>query len=114
VLCPLQSEETLEHLLLNRPFAVSCWNLLNPTVTSGEPFAVLLSFKVQLNLVFFMDIIIIMAWCIRMSRNDLISIGIQPRIQTAKERFKAEFALGILRAKISSTQAMSIWLQSVM
>jgi hypothetical protein len=46
VLCPLQSEETLEHLFLNCPFAVSYWNLLNLTITSGEPFDVL-SFTVN-------------------------------------------------------------------
>jgi hypothetical protein len=73
--CFVQLEGTLEHLFLNCPFAISCWNLLNLTVPSGEPFDILLSFKVQLNLEFFMAIIIIMAWSIWMARNDFIFRG---------------------------------------
>jgi hypothetical protein len=59
VLCQLQLEETLEHLFLSCPFAISCWNLLHLTIPAGHPFQVLQSFKTQLNASFFMDVIII-------------------------------------------------------
>jgi hypothetical protein len=49
-----------------------------------------------------------------MARNDLIFRGIQPSLQAAKERFKSEFALIILGAKLGFKQDKSIWLQSVM
>jgi hypothetical protein len=72
VLCQLQLEETLEHLFLHCPFAFSYWNLLHLHIAQGGPFEILHSFRVQLNKAFFMDIIILMSWCIWMSRNDLI------------------------------------------
>jgi hypothetical protein len=99
VLCQLQLDETLEHVLLCCPFAISCWNLLHLAIPACEPFDVLQSFKTQLNVSFFMDVIIIMSWTIWMARNDLIFRGINPTLQAAQERFKKEFALVILRAK---------------
>jgi hypothetical protein len=87
--------------------------LLNLTVPLGELFDILLSFKVQLNLELFMAIIIIMVGAYGWLGMILsLEVYIQLRIQAAKERFKSEFALVILRAKQRSKQAMSLWLQS--
>jgi hypothetical protein len=96
VLCQLQLEETLEHLLLCCPFASNCWNLLQLTIPAGEPFQVLQSVKTRLNVSFFMDVIIIMSWTIWMARNCFIFRGSYPTLQATQERF---FALIILRAK---------------
>jgi hypothetical protein len=49
-----------------------CWSLFHLVVSQGDPFQVLSNFRDQLNVYFFMDIIILMSWCIRMARNDLI------------------------------------------
>jgi hypothetical protein len=110
VLCNLNAEETLEHLFLNCNFARSCWATLNLQIGDGDPFEVLTSFRHQLNLSFFMDIIIIMSWSIWMARNDFIFNGLQASLQSAKDCFRKEFALVILRAKPSHKQLLVSWL----
>jgi hypothetical protein len=112
VLCNLHAEETLEHLFLNCNFARSCWASLNLLIGAGDPFDVLTSFRQQLNLSFFMDIIIIMSWSIWMARNDFIFNGLQPSLQSAKACFRKEFALVILRAKPSLKQQLVLWLEA--
>jgi hypothetical protein len=67
-----QVKETLSHLCIDCPFAQACWNVLHLFIQPGDPLDILSSFRFQLNVVFFMDIIIIMSWCIWMARNDLI------------------------------------------
>jgi hypothetical protein len=49
---------------LNCPFSQSCWALLNLHIQSGDPFVALVALKDQLHVPFFMDIIIILSWCI--------------------------------------------------
>jgi hypothetical protein len=88
--CASQSEETLEHLFLDCPFA-------HLVVQRGDPFHTLASFRNQLAVSFSMNIIITMSWCIWMEQNDLIFKGIQPSLGNLC--FKKEFALVILRAK---------------
>jgi hypothetical protein len=76
VLCSLSQEETVGHLFLACPFAQACWSLINLTPASADPGLVINSFKDQLNISFFMDIVIILSWSIWMARNDLIFRGI--------------------------------------
>jgi hypothetical protein len=45
VLCQLQLEETLEHLFLHCPFAISCWNLLHLHIAHGDPFEISQAFR---------------------------------------------------------------------
>jgi hypothetical protein len=68
-------EETLEHLFLPCSFAEACWTSLNLFVPQDDPFSVILSFKNQLVVPFFMEITILMSWSIWMARNDLIFRG---------------------------------------
>jgi hypothetical protein len=75
VLCNLHMEETLEHLFLSCSFAEACWTSLNLFVPQDDPFSVILSFKNQLVVPFFMEITILMSWSIWMARNDLIFRG---------------------------------------
>jgi hypothetical protein len=96
-----QVEETLEHPFLVCPFALDCWNLIHLLIPQGAPHYILLSLKSQLQVNFFMDIIILRSWTIWMARNDLIFRGEQPSLQVAAQRFKSEFAVVILRAKMS-------------
>jgi hypothetical protein len=112
VLCNPCVEETLEHLFLNCNFARSCWASLNLFIPLGDPFDVLVSFRQQLNLSFFMDVIIIMSWSIWMARNDLIFNGQQPSLQSVKACFRKEFALVIIRAKPSLKHLMASWLEA--
>jgi hypothetical protein len=106
--------KTLEHLLLHCPFAINCWKLLHLHIVQGDPFAILQAFRAQLNKTFFMDIIILMSWCIWMARNDLIFKGLQPNLQSVRERFKTEIALVLLRAKPRFQQDMSSWIDTTL
>lgn len=99
VLCQHPDLETVEHLFLRCPFAVLCWDIFHLVLPTGDPFEVLECFRLQLNSNFFMDIIIIMSWCIGMERNDLIFTNFQPNLNSVRQRFKIEFALVILREK---------------
>lgn len=84
VLCGFDTEEALQHLFLQCPFA-------------GRLFIFVLLFhmihyrhftvsRTQLNVSFFMDVIITMCWCIWMMRNDKIFRDIQPIVQRCKSR----------------------------
>jgi hypothetical protein len=114
VLCSLQVEETLEHLFLECPFQQTTWGLLNLNPPLGPLFETLESFKVQLGVKFFMDIIIMLSWCICMERNDFIFKGKQPTIGSLRDRFKSEFAWVILRAKVVRKPSMSLWIDSIL
>jgi hypothetical protein len=67
LLCNLQVEEMLEHLFLMCSFALNCWNLIHLLIPFGAPSDILLSYKDQLQVNFFMDIIILMCWTIWMA-----------------------------------------------
>jgi hypothetical protein len=97
----------LAHLFLHCNFAWSCWTSLNLFIPVGDPFDVLISFRQQLSLSFFMDVIIIMSWSIWMARNDFIFNGLQPSLQSAKACFRKEFALVIIRAEPSLKHLMA-------
>jgi hypothetical protein len=107
-------EETREHLFLECSFAQNAWGLLNLHPTLGHLFETLESFKVQLGVNFFMDIIILFSWCIWMERNDFIFKGMQPDIDSLKARFKSEFAWVFLRAKVVRKPSMSLWIDSLL
>jgi hypothetical protein len=65
VLCSRSTEETLFHLLIDCPFASTCWNRLGLQVTDQEDlYQYLESFGWQLHVPFFMEIIILMSWTI--------------------------------------------------
>ena len=100
VLCPSTSDESLEHLFIHCNFARACWASIGLMVGNDGPYITLEHFKQQLGVPFFMEIIILMSWCIWIQRNDLIFKGVQPSIDACYMLLKKEFALVILRAKI--------------
>ena len=73
VLCTSSAEESLFHLVIDCPFASTCWNWLglqiNPQV---DLFQNLESFKRQLQVPFFTEITILMCWSIWQTRNGII------------------------------------------
>jgi hypothetical protein len=89
----------LTHLFLECPFAVQCWAIINIQVHHRlDPFENLQSFEDQLQIPFFMEIIIFMCWVIWKASNGLIFCQINPSIQLAEQSFKDELLL-LLRAK---------------
>ena len=81
-------------------------------INQDDPFATLDQFRAQLNVAFFMDIIIVMSWCIWMQRNDFIFGGLQPSIDLCWQHFKKELALVILRASPKKQAPMTQWLEA--
>jgi hypothetical protein len=65
-------EETLTHLFLDCPFAQSSWGIFNLLIPQGSHFEVLESFKLQSNVNFFMDIIIMLRICLGYSQGKRI------------------------------------------
>ena len=102
------------HLFLECPFAQICWSKLKLQIGNSHPFSELESIRNQLNVPFFMDIIIMFNWCIWMQRNDLIFKGLQPHPDNCYAHFKREFALVILRAKSRLKQPMTEWLEALL
>jgi hypothetical protein len=111
VLCTNGLSESSIHLFIQCPFAIQCWGWLNIQIdTSLDPFQALQSFRDQLNVPFFMEIIILMCWTIWKSRNDLIFRQINPCLNKAKADFREEFDLLLLRSKKSYSPAINQWI----
>lgn len=115
VLCHQNEEETLVHLLLQCPFSVQCWQILQLTIDfPDDPMQFLESLKTQLHVPFYMDVVIILSWCIWMARNDLIFRNILPSLQNCRSLFQKEFALVVIRAKRNMPEAMSQWIDNLL
>jgi hypothetical protein len=94
VFCSLGFEEDLCHLFFHCPFAVSCWFILNLLVPNTSDLESLLqNFRIQLQIPFFMEVIITMCWAIWSIRNDAIFNGVAPSLHRCRLVFKWEFAL---------------------
>jgi len=114
VLCNNRTEESLLHLMLLCPFAQACWAWLNCHVILQEDLhRNIESFKLQLHVPFFMEIIILMGWSIWNARNGLIFNQVQPSVEATKRAFKSEFALILLRAKRSYFPSIELWLNNL-
>jgi hypothetical protein len=75
ICCQVETVKTLPHLFITCPFALACWSTIHMQVLHDDPFATLESFRLQLQVPFFMHVIITMSWCIWMQRNNLIFQG---------------------------------------
>jgi hypothetical protein len=63
VLCSNAVQESLMHLMFICPFAQTCWAWLNCHISpQADLFQNIESFRVQLQVPFFMEIIILMGW----------------------------------------------------
>jgi hypothetical protein len=110
VFCMLNIEEDLLHLLFHCPFAHVCWFSLNVYLPNSDDILVILeSIKDQINLPFFMEIIIKMCWAIWIMCNDTIFKNIFHSVQSCKTVFKKDFALVILRAKSTLHPFIDLW-----
>jgi hypothetical protein len=102
------TEETLLHLLVGCPFVVDGWNSLNLFISAHvDLLQVLDSFKNQLRVSFFMEIIITMCWSIWTIQNDVIFRNITTSVQRCKSIFKEE-----LRAKGKYQPHLDLWIEA--
>jgi len=61
VLCHLDAEESLHHLFMDCPFAMTCWNLLGLAhLIQGNMLDSIPLFKTQIKRPFFMEVIVAM------------------------------------------------------
>jgi hypothetical protein len=112
VFCSLNVEEELQHMLFHCPFAMTCWYSLNIIVPNSESIEdILEGIRFQLNVPFFMEIIVTMSWAIWIMRNDIIFKHLAHSIRRCKEVFKFEFALVILRAKARFHPQIDQWIE---
>lgn len=113
VLCHLNVEEEIDHLLFHCPFATACWSVLSAVIPgTSDPCLIVESLNAQLHQPFSMEIIVTMCWSIWMMRNNMIFRGILHSIRRCKEVFKKEFALVKLRAKAALHPRIDLWLDA--
>jgi len=70
-------------------------------------------FRMQLNVPFFMEIIIVMSWSIWAIRNDVILRGIPASSLRCSQIFKHTFSLLLWRAKKKYFPSIELWLEQV-
>lgn len=100
MLCARNLEETVEHLFLYCDLVRECWSRVGSTVGAYPyPYQIFEDFRAQLNVPFFMEIIIVMCWSIWVVRNDVIFRGVPASNQRCLAIFKLNFGLLLLRAK---------------
>ena len=114
VCCQHGTVENIVPLFVTCPFATACWGAMSLQVWFAEPFSVREDFCLQLQVPFFMDILITMSWSIWMQRNDLIFRGIAPTVQQCMRHFKKAFAQVILHAKSRHKIPLSTWLEALL
>ena len=114
VLCNNMTEESLFHLLISCPFAEACWNQIGLHVNhQGDLLQCLDSFRRQLQVPFYMEVVILMSWTIWHMRNGLIFSNKPPSLQEASRAFKSEFVILPLRAKRSYFPIIQLWLNNL-
>ena len=113
VLCHLNVEESLHHLFLGCPFALSCWNILGLAQFIQDNLSdTVVLFKPQINKPFFMEIIVAMFWGIWTARNDVIFRNRSHSLQAVKTTFRQELVWARLRAKNSFSDQLQLWLDN--
>ena len=115
VLCVGTTEESLLHLFLGCPFAFQCWNRMGIQVDPAVgPFQNLQNLKNQLQVPFFMEIIILMCWTIWNARNDWIFRQVSPNLQLFKSCFREELHLLSLRMKRRNLTQFNQWISNLL
>jgi len=76
VLCACGIDEEISHLLFHCPFSLACWNTLHLVIPNAlDPPTIAESLKVQLQLPFFMEIIITMIGQYLLNKNKSATVS---------------------------------------
>lgn len=115
VFCVNSTEETVQHLFLQCPFAAQCWQNIQIEAPGNTLFPETVSqIKEQMQSQFFMATIILMCWSIWKARNNLIFEGVQPSIMAVKLDFKKEMSLLLHRVKERLHINLQDWILSLL
>jgi hypothetical protein len=109
--CLWQREEILYHLFLICNFAKACWNSIGitpPRISNPEEASA--NFNHQLNVPFYMEIIILMTWSIWKSRNEWLFSNKDPSVHRCTQEFSKELRLIIHRARGNFDTSIPNWL----
>ena len=88
--------------------------MVNITVNNQfDPFQILMDFKEQLGIPFFMEVLILMSWAIWKARNDFIFRQILPNLQSTRSFFRDELKLLMLRMKRSVIPRFEQWIANL-
>ena len=114
VLCLDGAEETLEHLFFDCPSAVSRWFALGITWEENASVhqKVFLS-KQSFIKPFFMEILMVAAWCIWNERNALIFNGKIPNLASWKSAFKKELKDHFIKLKPGLHHSNRCWFNAL-
>jgi hypothetical protein len=105
-------EESVEHLFLECAFARNCWSLLGLAIISNpDSLQRFESLKNQLNVKFFMEVIILLCWSIWTIRNDFIFRGIEVDCLRCLQLFRVFFGQLLWRAKKKYFPDIELWLE---
>lgn len=114
VLCLEGREETLEHLFFECPSSVTRWFVLGITWNEEAKIHEKLQMaRLAFMQPFFMEVVMIGAWCIRKERNDFIFNGKVPSLSSWKATFKKEVSDHFCRIKPSLHQSIQLWLNAL-
>jgi hypothetical protein len=108
-----QQEEDITHLFWNCNFAKVCWNYICPQRRrNGTIFQAFYDIKKKLNVPFAMELIILAAWGIWISRNNKIFNNQEPSFESWKAIFLQEAKMLTYRMKKKHADSFKEWLQS--
>jgi len=113
-LCQDGAEETIEHLFFSCSSSNCRWFVLGIIWNdAGNIFEKLSTVKQAFPFPFFMEVVMIGAWCIWKERNALIFNGKAPNLSTWKIDFKREVRGHLCRIKTSLHDSISSWLDAL-
>jgi hypothetical protein len=106
-------EETLAHLFWACPFSAACWDEICPARHGNlSTFETIIDMRSKLNLPFSMEIIMISAWSIWITRNNAIFNNQRHDLRFWRFTFRQEISLLKYRIKKKHANTFKEWLQS--
>nr|TKW10249.1 hypothetical protein SEVIR_6G149700v2 [Setaria viridis] len=114
-MCILQKRETTAHLFLRCNFAKACWRSVGITYPcTRSATSIFNTIRRQIQLPFFMEIIILMTWSIWTTRNDWTFNNSAPTIRDVIRKFVLDFRLVALhRARTQMQSLMLDWVDAL-